>query len=104
VTEAETLFHEIATQIKDVTEGQMFGAMCYKTPNGKAAAMFWKGDMVFKLEEETAQQAMMLKGVKVFEPAAGKKMGGWYQVPFIHAYKWKEFAKAAVKTAMKVKK
>jgi hypothetical protein len=35
MTKAEELFHKIAAELPDVTEGKMFGALCTKTPNGK---------------------------------------------------------------------
>jgi hypothetical protein len=104
MTDSEKLYHKIATEIPEVTEGKMFGALCYKTPNGKSAVMYWKGDMVFKLEEKDAEEVMKLKGVKIFEPAKGKKMGGWYQVPETHSKLWKKLAVKAVNVVKKIKK
>ena len=48
MSQAETLFHEIASEIPDTIEGKMFGALCIKAPNGKACVMYWKEDMIFK--------------------------------------------------------
>jgi hypothetical protein len=66
--------------------------------------MLWKGCMIFKLEGEDADDVMKLKGVKVFEPMKGKKMGGWYQVPFEHAKHWKKLAVKSVDIVKKIKK
>lgn len=37
MTKAEELFHKITSELPDVTEGKMFGALCTKTSNGKAS-------------------------------------------------------------------
>ena len=52
MTEAETLFHKIASEIPDTKEGKMFGALCIKALNGKAGVMCWKEFMIFKLDVE----------------------------------------------------
>jgi hypothetical protein len=104
MTKSEELFHQIATEIPDVKEGKMFGALCYKTPNGKSAGMLWKEMMVFKLTGDAEKEAMKLKGVHVFEPMKGRKMTGWYCIPVEHSKHWKKFALESVKIVKKIKK
>lgn len=96
MTPAETRYHEIADAIPDVAKGKMFGAQCLKAPNGKALAMFWKENMVFKLTGDAADEAMSLDGAGMFTPAEGRPMNGWILVPFDYADKWKSFAEAAM--------
>lgn len=96
MTQAEELFHEIAAGIPDAKEGKMFGALCFKAPNGKAAAMFCKEYMVFKIEGGDQDEALALKDAKIFEPSPGKKMGGWVQLSYDHAKKWPALSKKAM--------
>ena len=103
MTEAEELFHTIAKGIPDTKESKMFGALCMKAPNGKAGVMFWKDEMVFKLDAEKANDILKLKGTHVFEPAKGRQMKGWYQVPGVHSGKWKELAHVSMALVKKIK-
>jgi hypothetical protein len=96
MTQAEELFHRIAKDLPDAKEGKMFGALCIKAPNGKAAAMFWKDQMVFKLKGEAEQEAMSLDGADVFKPMGDRPMTGWVRMPFAHADRWPDFAGRAM--------
>ena len=58
--EAEELFHHIAAELPDAKESKMFGALCIKAPNGKASAMFYKGDIIFKLDGESLKKCFEL--------------------------------------------
>lgn len=102
MTKSEVLFHEIAAAIPDTCEGKMFGALCIKAPNGKAGVMFWKDDMIFKLEGEQLQAALSLKGAKMFDPMGGRPMNGWAHVPNTHSSKWKKFAETAMENVRKI--
>jgi hypothetical protein len=104
MTKAEELFHEIAAALPEVKEGKMFGALCTKTPNGKASTMFWKEYMIFKLPPDDEKSAMKLKGAKVFEPAEGRPMKGWTQLPFEHSKQWKALAFKATEFVAALKK
>ena len=104
MTKSEELYHTIAKAIPNTTESKMFGALCIKAPNGKAGVMFWKDEMVFKLDEEKAKDVLKLKGTHVFEPAKGRQMKGWYQVPAKHSDKWKELAEISMAMVKKIKK
>ncbi|REE86493.1 TfoX-like protein [Paenibacillus taihuensis] len=76
-----------------VVKGSMFGDQCLKI-NKKAFAMFYKGDMVFKLPE--GNNAAALEGAATFEPSPGKQMNGWLRVPNDHAEQWEELSGAAL--------
>ncbi len=93
---AANKYQEIVSGIPEVKPGKMFGALCMKTPNGKAAAMFYKDEMVFKLEGEALNDALSLDGARLFDPMGGRPMTGWVQVPFDYADQWPALAQAAV--------
>ena len=92
MTKPEELFHQIAAEIPGAKESRMFGAMCIKAPNGKASAMFYKEDMVFKLSGDPLKEALSLDGAALFDPMGNRPMGGWVQLPFIYASRWPEIA------------
>jgi hypothetical protein len=105
MTKAEELFHTIAAGLPDVTEGKMFGALCTKTPNGKASTMFWKEFMIFKLEPADEKAAMKLAGAQTFDPSGmGRPMKGWVQLSYKHADKWKALAVKATDYVKGLKK
>lgn len=93
---AEELFHRIARDIPDAKESKMFGALCIKAPNGKAAAMFYDNCMVFKLRDEDEHEAVNLDGAHVFDPMGNRPMRGWIQVPYAHADRWPELAEKSM--------
>lgn len=90
------LFNQIAEKIPDARPGKMFGALCIKAQNGKAAAMFWKDAMVFKLTGEDEQEAMSFDGASIFNPMGTKPMNGWIQIPFEYSDRWKAFTESAL--------
>jgi hypothetical protein len=105
MSKAEELFHTIASELPDVTEGKMFGALCTKTPNGKASTMFWKEYMIFKLSPEDEKEAMKLSDAKLFDPSGMKRpMKGWVQLSYKHASKWKALAVKATDYVRQLKK
>jgi hypothetical protein len=101
MTKAEEIFHQIAAGIPDTNEGKMFGALCIKAANGKAGVMFWKDDMIFKLDGEDQQEALSMKGAKMFDPMGGRPMNGWVHVPNAHSAKWEKLAKISMRNAEK---
>lgn len=103
MTKAEELFHHIAKQIPDAKESKMFGALCIKAPNGKASAMFYKEDMVFKLEGESLKEILSLDGAKLFDPMGNRPMGGWVQLSYKYADKWPEIATVSYEQVSKLK-
>lgn len=104
MTKSEDLFHKIAGELADVKEGKMFGALCIKAPNGKAGVMFWKDDIIFKLEGDELKNALSLKGAKLFDPMGNRPMGGWVELSYDHSKKWKELAKKSMDFVKSLKK
>jgi hypothetical protein len=102
MTKAEEIFHKIAAEIPDAAEGKMFGALCIKAPNGKAGVMFWRDDMIFKLDGDHLKKALALADAKLFDPMGGRPMNGWVQIPNIHSAKWKKYAETAMENVKKI--
>ena len=96
MSKAEALFHRIANTLPEVKKSKMFGAQCYKAPNGKALAMYWQDTMVFKLTGDAEHDALSLDGAQYFNPMGERPMTGWVQVPFHYAERWPEFASKAL--------
>ena len=104
MTKAEELYHKIASSLPDAKESKMFGAQCIKAPNGKAAAMFHSNEMVFKLEGDDLTEALSLEGAHLFDPMGGRPMGGWVQLSYKHAPKWKSLAEKSMAYVKALKK
>jgi len=100
----EEIFHKIAGEVPGAKESKMFGALCIKAPNGKAAVMVWKDNLVFKLEGAAMQAAISLDGAGIFEPMEGRPMGGWVRVPVAYSDKWGSFAHKSMEIVRKLKK
>jgi len=105
MTKSEELFNQIVNQVPDAIEGKMFGASCIKSINGKAVAILWKDNMLFKLDEKTQQEALKLNGSKIGSHlyATDKLMKGWVSLPIEHADKWTDFVKKSVVIGMTLK-
>ena len=99
MTDPKEQFHQIAKEIPEAIEGKMFGALCIKSKNGKAAAIFWKNDMLFKLSEKDQEDALKLSsssiGFHLYAPE--KHMKGWVIVPEKHSDKWITLTIKAIK-------
>ena len=104
MTKEEQLYHEIAKKLPDTTEGKMFGALCIKAPNGKALAMLWKNEMIFKLDEKNLKEALSLDGAKLFEPMDNRPMREWVQLSSDYSDRWQEFAQKAREYVANLKK
>ncbi len=98
MSSSEELFHQIVNEVPDAIPGEMFGASCIKTINGKAVAILWKDNMLFKLDEKVQHEALKLKdsciGSHLYAP--DKPMKGWVSLPFKHADRWAGFTKKAI--------
>jgi hypothetical protein len=95
MTKAEKLYIETGKGIEDAEQSQMFGKPCFKI-NGKAFTCFFQECMVFKLGGDEHDQAMQLKGARLFDPSArGRSMKEWVQLPLLHSARWPGFARAA---------
>ncbi len=106
MTEPEKIFHQVIKAIPNGIEGKMFGAKCIKSIKGKTAAFFWKENMVFKLDEQTQEQALRLKEAKVGSHlyAPDRPMKGWVLITAMHSDKWSEFTEKALKYVEGLKK
>lgn len=104
MTQAETFFMELMTEVPDVVPGKMFGALCMKTPNGKSPAMFWNDHLVVKLQGELHAEALSLDGSCLFEPMQGRPMKEWVQVPFDYKATWKKYVLSAADAVARIEK
>jgi hypothetical protein len=104
MTKAEEYFGELTKEIPGVKPSKMFGALCMKAQNGKSVAMFWKDNIVVKLQAGALQEAMSLKGTKPFEPMEGRPMKEWVQIPFSYKSEWKKFALISLASIKTLKK
>jgi len=92
MNKAEDYFNQLTEEIPGVKPGKMFGALCMKAENGKATAMFWKDNIVVKLQGDSLQEALSLDGSALFEPMKGRPMKEWVQIPFEYKNKWRKYA------------
>lgn len=105
MTIAEEKYHRIAESIPGTKKGSMFGALCIKSVvNGKAGVMFWKDNMVFKLEGEALKNVMELDGASIFDPMGGRPMTGWVVLPYYYSDKWLDFAVSSMEYVKTLKK
>jgi hypothetical protein len=104
MTIAEVFFKELTGQIENIKPGKMFGALCMKTANGKSAAMIWKDHLVVKLKGNFLDEALNLKGAKIFEPMESRPMKEWVQIPFVHKERWREFTLLSIKSVKDIPK
>ena len=94
--EEQELYIEIGQKLIDAEQSQMFGKPCFKV-NGKAFCSFFEEEMVFKLEGKSHEEALTLKGARLFDPSGKKRpMKEWVQVPFSNKLKWPTLAEAAL--------
>ena len=97
MTKEEKFYTESGSSIKNAEQSQLFGKPCFKI-NGKAFVSFFENDMVFKLNGKPHEEALKLKGTKLFDPSGkGRAMKEWVQVSFAHKDKWQKLAKDAAK-------
>jgi hypothetical protein len=104
MTKAEEFFSELIKEIPGVKSGKMFGALCMKTAYGKSAAMFWKDNIVVKLQGDSKIEALSLNGSQLFEPMDGRPMKEWVQIPFAYKDKWKKFTLSSLESVSSLKK
>jgi hypothetical protein len=95
--DSRTCYDAIAADL--VTMGsissKMFGMPCLKI-EGKAFAGYHHGAMVFKLQGEAHAEALALTGSHLFDPAGGRPMREWVEVPAQHAEHWTKLGEAAL--------
>lgn len=85
------------TATTPATTGQMFGMPCLKN-EGKMFAGFYEGAMVFKLDNPRHDEALALRGARLFDPSGrGRPMKEWVEVPAEHSSMWPELALDALR-------
>ena len=98
MTKEEELFHKIADNLKNATKGKIFGALCIKASNGKTAAIYWKDEMIIKLNPSDEKESLKLRasrqGTHLYAPE--RKMKSWVTVPFVHSDKWEDLIKKTI--------
>ncbi len=97
MSESEELFDKIANDLLakgDTKRGKMFG-MPWVSVNGKMFAGLHKGDMTFKLDGSSREQALQIEGATLFDPGMGRPMKEWVVVPAGQSGHWRELADQA---------
>lgn len=75
---------------------KMFGKDCMKY-RGNGFLAFFEGDLVLKLSGQAREDALKLKGSKLWDPSGqGRPMKEWVQVPGAHQSKWAGLADKAI--------
>lgn len=93
--DALQLFTDIAGQNPDARLSKMFGCVCIKTPNGKAASLIWHDNLIVKPPKDRIEE-LLKSGYKMFAPMeGGRPMNGWIVVPAEEQDKWPAFAEEA---------
>lgn len=97
-------FDLCGSEIDQAESGKMFGHPVYKL-NKKAFVCYFHGDMVFKLDPDTKDRALKLKGSMLFDPSGKKRpMKEWVQLSYTHKKKWSEFSFAAAEYVLSLQK
>jgi len=97
-------FDQCGTSIDDAESGKMFGHPVYKI-NKKAFVCYFHGDMVFKLDPDTKEEALKLKGAVLFDPSGKKRpMKEWVQLKYTHKKTWQAFSEAAANYILSLQK
>lgn len=95
MTQEELLYIKTGRNIQGSEESRMFGKPCFKI-KGKAFVCFFQNEMVFKLSGISHQEAISLKGSRLFDPSGkNRPMKEWVQVPFVHSDNWTKYAQDA---------
>ena len=80
---------------RGVVRGKMFGVPSLKA-GGKVLCSAWGDALVVKLPPSTLADALALSGAEHFDPAAGRPMKEWAQVPYSHRKRWHVFVEASL--------
>lgn len=95
-------FKKIGEDIPDLKLSKIFGADCFKTPNGKSAAIFYKDHIVVKLQGEELEDALLTPGASMFTPMEGRPMNGWVQIPFSRKKEWPQYLEMSANVVRKI--
>jgi hypothetical protein len=88
--------HAIGDELapRGVTRGKMFGVPSLKA-NGKVLCSAWDDGLVVKLPPDALASTLALDGVALFEPAPGRAMKEWANVPYGYEQRWPELVDAS---------
>ena len=103
---AEEIYGQIIKEVPTAKKGKLFGAPSIKTLNGENVAFLWKDKMTFKLDEESQQIALKLKGSTIGTHLydEDKQMKAWVSIPKTNQHEWKRFTELALNFASQLKK
>ena len=91
----EALTVELA-RTKNAEKAQMFGKPCMKY-KGNGFMAFFEGELVLKLTGQSREDALKLKGSKLWDPSGqGRAMKEWVQISSAHSGKWADMADKAI--------
>ena len=95
MSDTQTVFDALAEEMaraKNAERAQMFGKPCVKY-RGNGFMAFFEGDLVLKLSGQSREDALKLKGSRLWDPSGqGRAMKEWVQVPSAHVSAWGELA------------
>ena len=75
---------------------KMFGKECMKY-KGNGFMAYFEGDLVLKLSGQAREDALKLKGSKLWDPSGqGRPMKEWVQIPPAHQARWGVLAEKSV--------
>ncbi len=87
-----------------VAEAKWFGKQCISV-NGKAFAVFFGGDVAFKLDTEDLAASLEIPGAKLFDPRGkGSPFKEWAQISANNSEEWKNFSEKALAYVDSLKK
>lgn len=93
------LYNSVASRVTrefpDVEQRKFFGKPCLMV-SGKAFAISFGGEMVFKLPKDKQWLTAKLKGSANWEPSGHGVMREWIQVPVTHSGQWYKLAVKAM--------
>jgi len=78
----------------------LFGCPAIWHDGGKPFLSLWGDDMVFRLTGADLAAALTLPGAGMFEPMAGRTMGGWVRVPRGPSVDWYALSQQAASTPL----
>ncbi len=92
----ENLIIKLQKKHPEISAGQMFGMPTIKLGK-KAIGGFHSEEGVFRIgKEEVAMMIAKFEGARQFDPAKGRPMKDWLQVPFEYKKDWENLAEKAI--------
>ncbi len=93
--DTQQVFDALAEKLakaKRAEKATMFGKQCMKF-RGNGFMAFFEGDLVLKLSGQSREDALKLKGSRLWDPSGqGRAMKEWVQISASHLSKWEDLA------------